>query len=101
MIVKYDGSVIGYADHPGETVVSSVINLEELRKRRTSMSRNFLAAIRTEVFQKIYEHPIYPKNGFLEQGPSSRAQRDPKSVLKRYFEQGIFVKPKDMPDYLK
>ena len=101
MIVKYDGSVVAYADHPGETVISAVINLEELRRRRTSMSRNFLAAIRTEVFRKIYEKPIYPKNGFLDKALESRAQRDPKSVLRRYFEEGIFVKPKDMPDYMK
>ncbi len=65
------------------------------------MSRNFLAAIRTEVFRKIYEKPIYPKNAFLEKAPGSRAERDPKSVLKRYFEKGIFIRPKDMPDYMK
>ncbi len=101
MIVKYDGSVIAYADYPGEAVISAVINLEELRRRRTSMSRNFLASLRTEVYRKIYEKPIYPINGFLDKGPSSRAERDPKDVLKEYFDKGIFVRPGELPDYLK
>jgi hypothetical protein len=60
------------------------------------MSRNFLASIRTEVYRKIYENPIYPINQFLEKGPNSRAERDPKDVLKDYFKKGIFVKPRDM-----
>ena len=101
MIVKYDGTVSAYANYPGETVISAVINLDELRRRRTSMSRNFLAQIRTEVYRKIYENPIYPINQFLEQGPSSRAERNPKDVLKEFFEKGIFVKPREMPDYMK
>ena len=65
------------------------------------MSRNFLAQIRTEVYRKIYENPIYPMNQFLEQGPSSRAERNPKDVLKEFFEKGIFVRPREMPDYMK
>jgi predicted amidohydrolase len=101
MIVKYDGSVIAYADFPGETIVSAVINLEELRRRRTSMSRNFLPTLRTEVYRKIYENSIYPANQFMGRGPNSRAQRDPKEVLKDFFKKGIFVKPEKMPDDLK
>jgi predicted amidohydrolase len=101
MIVKYDGSVLAYADYPGETIISAVINLEELRRRRTSMSRNFLATLRTEVYRKIYDKPIYPINQFLGKCPTSKAERDPKEVLKEFFTKGIFIKPKELPDYLK
>jgi formamidase len=101
MIVKYDGSVSAYADFPGETVISAVINLQELRLRRTSMSRNFVASLRTEVYRKIYEKPIYPANQFLNKAPTSRGERDPREILKELFEKGIFIRPKACPDYLK
>jgi formamidase len=100
MIVDYNGMVIGYADYPGEAVISAVINLEELRRRKTDPSRNFPTLLRNEVYRKIYEKDVYPKDGFLSENPKTRTSRDPLEVIKRNLEKGIYKYPKDLPDYL-
>ena len=41
MIVNYNGMVTAYADFPGEAIISSVINLEELRRRRINRAGIF------------------------------------------------------------
>ncbi len=101
MIVNYNGVVTAYADHAGEGIISSVINLEELRRRRTDPSRNFQTLLRNEVYRKIYDRNIYPANQFAEQSPGTREARDPRETIKQFIEQGIFVKPNMLPDYLK
>ena len=93
MIVNYNGVVIGYADYPGEAIVSAEINVEELRRRRTDPSRNFISQLRNEIFHKIYENSLYPPNQFLDQSPKSRISKGSKDILKKLFDEGIFEKP--------
>ena len=98
MIVNYNGVVLAYADYPGEAIITGVINLEELRRRRTDPSRNFISLLRNEIYRKIYEKSIYPPNQFLDQSPKTRLARDSKEVIKKLFDEGIFEKPKPKPN---
>ena len=97
MIVNYNGVVTAYADHAGEGIISSVINLEELRRRRMDPSRNFPTLLRNEIYAKIYEREIYPANQFADASPRSREARDPLRTIKRFVSDGIYVPPLKMP----
>lgn len=100
MIVNYNGVILAYADFPGETIITGLINLEELRQRRTDPSRNFLSLLRNEIYRKIYQKSMYPPNQFLDESPKTRTGRDPREVLKKLFHEGIFKSPKSHPEYL-
>jgi predicted amidohydrolase len=97
MIVNYNGVVLAYADFPGEAVIASVINLEELRRRRMDPSRNFLTLLRNEVYRKIYEPAVYPVNQFVQASPKTRAARDPRQTIRDFLAKGIYVAPEKMP----
>lgn len=101
MIVNYNGVVTAYADHAGEGIISSVINLEELRRRRTDPSRNFQTLLRNDIYRKIYENDIYLPNQFLHESPQTREARDPFEVIKEFIDKGIYIAPEKLPDYLK
>jgi predicted amidohydrolase len=101
MIVNYNGVVTAYADYPGEAIISSVINLEELRRRRMDPSRNFPALLRNEVYRKIYQENIYPANQFSEASPRTRAARDPRETIREFVRKGIYPLPEKMPPDLE
>lgn len=101
MIVNYNGVVTAYADHSGEGIISSVINLEELRRRRTDPSRNFPTLLRNDIYRKIYEKEIYRPNQFLNESPKTRKARDPFEAIQEFIDKGIYVAPEKLPDYLK
>jgi predicted amidohydrolase len=98
MIVSYDGSILAEIPHPGEGVVSGVINLDILRKRRKDVNRNLLAQLRTEVFKLIYKDPVYPKNRCLKEpyrdieDIAERGSLTP--IIEEFFKKGIYTKPK-------
>lgn len=71
MIVDYRGAVVGRLDHGGvSTIVSAVIDIAALRHHRlTSPWTNWAKDLRTELYQIVYEQPIYPKNLYAEQQP--------------------------------
>lgn len=98
MIVDYAGTVRAYADFPGEAIISAVINLEELRRRRLDPSRNFPTLMRNEVFRKIYEQPVYKANQFLKAPPRTRQERDPLETIREFVRRGIYKAPKHVPD---
>jgi len=66
MVADFNGVIVGRAPYPGETIVSAVVHLEDLRRRRQDPHFNVLRQIRSEVFQELYQEPIYPKNKYLE-----------------------------------
>ena len=101
MIVNYNGVVTAYADHAGEGIISSVINLEELRRRRTDPSRNFQTLLRNDIYRKIYEDDIYLRNQFLNESPKTREARDPFEVIREFLANGTYITPNTLPDYLK
>lgn len=100
MICDYNGRVLAKADVPGEAIVSAVLNLEELRRRRCDPSRNYPVMLRNEVYQKIYEKPVYEANQFLGSNPKSRSARDSKAAIQRFLDDGVFVKPEKVPDFV-
>ncbi len=101
MISDYDGKVLAYADHPGEAMISAVINLEALRRRRLDPSRNYPTMLRNEIYRKIYEKDIYPANVFVDHSPKTRIERDSLATIKKFLADGIFNYPEKIPDYLK
>ncbi len=96
MIVDYKGIIQGRAPYPGETVVASEINLKALRARRQEPRRNFLAQIRSEMFDGLYDDEIYPANMFLQSPIKNRkemSRRSPQPVIDGFFSSGRFLPP--------
>ena len=97
MIVDFNGIIIGRAPYPGETFFSAVINTELLRARRADASRNYPSQLKAEVFREIYKEPIYPKNLLLKKPIRSlkeAGRRESTPVIKKFYEKGIYVKPR-------
>jgi hypothetical protein len=57
---------------------------------------NWLKDLRTELYQLLYEQPIYPKNLYLDRAPMKHAEYR-EQVIERQIalmhERGIWVKP--------
>ena len=64
MIVDYKGRIVGRHDYgAGSSYVAGTIDIEALRHHRTRAQwDNWMKDLRTEMYQMIYEQPIYPKN---------------------------------------
>ena len=58
------GDIVGRLDHGGiATVVSGIVDIGALRHQRlNSPWTNWAKDLRTELYQIVYEQPIYPKN---------------------------------------
>ncbi|NHM26565.1 hypothetical protein G7K71_06085 [Desulfofundulus sp. TPOSR] len=100
MISDFNGKLLAYADYPGEMMVSAVINLEELRRRRLDPSRNYPTMLRNEIYRKIYEKEVYPANLFSKFPPHTRVERDSMATIKKFIAEGIFTAPEKMPSYI-
>lgn len=97
MIVDYNGLIVGRAPYPGESVVTAEINLQGLRGRRMDPRRNFLAQIRSELFDGMYRDPVYPANRFQEtpmQQRSDLSLRSPGAVIEAFVDRRIYVRPR-------
>jgi len=76
--------------------VASEINLKALRARRQEPRRNFLAQIRSEMFDGLYDDEIYPANMFLQSPIKNRkemSRRSPQPVIDGFFSSGRFLPP--------
>ena len=96
MVVDFNGTIIARAPYPGETIVSAVIHLEDLRRRRQDPQRNFLTQIRPELFRELYQRNIYPPNKFLKKPLLERKDlinRRAKEVIEFFSREGIYIKP--------
>ena len=84
MIVDYRGQVVGKQKYGGvSTSVCGPINIEALRyHRESSLWTNWMKDLRTEMYQKVYEEPIYPKNLYLDREPMKHEEYE-KEVIKR------------------
>ncbi|MGE0666145.1 MAG: nitrilase-related carbon-nitrogen hydrolase [Sphingomonadales bacterium] len=71
MIIDHRGDVVGRLDHGGiATVVSGIIDIGALRHQRlNSPWTNWAKDLRTELYQIVYELPIYPKNLYAQRRP--------------------------------
>lgn len=76
-IVDYQGNIMSYSASGNNTMVAAIIDIEALRQYRTmNLNSNWLKDLRVELFKKMYEQPIHPKNLWLEQNPLQHEQVD-------------------------
>src|SRR5207237_786814 len=70
-------------DGAGSTYVGGVVDIEALRDHRARAQwDNWMKDLRTELYQILYERPIYPKNLYLKRAPMKHAEYREK-VIKR------------------
>jgi hypothetical protein len=97
-IIDYKGRIVGRQDYgAGSTYVGGIIDIEALRDHRARAQwDNWLKDLRTELYQLLYEKPIYPKNLYLKRAPMKHAEYREK-VIKRQIrlmhDRGIWKKP--------
>ncbi len=70
-IIDYRGQIVGRQEYGGvSTYVAGIIDIEALRYyREHAQWGNWLKDLRTELYQLLYEKPIYPKNLYLNRSP--------------------------------
>ena len=75
-IIDYKGRIVGRQDYgAGSTYVGGVIDIEALRDHRARAQwDNWMKDLRTELYQILYEQPIYPKNLYLKREPMKHAE---------------------------
>lgn len=97
-IINYKGQIVGRQEYGGgSTYVAGVIDIEALRDHRARAQwSNWLKDLRTELYQILYEKPIYPKNLYLKREPMKHTEYRQK-VIKRQIrlmhDRGIWKKP--------
>ena len=95
-IVDYYGNIISYSASGYNTMVAAIIDIEALRQFRVmNLNSNWLKDLRTELFRKMYEQPIHPKNLWLEQDPLRHAEVDEiyRENIGRLIQRGAFTEP--------
>jgi beta-ureidopropionase len=97
-IFNYRGQIVGRQDYgAGSTYVGGVIDIEALRYHRANAQwDNWVKDLRTELYQLVYEKPIYPKNLYLKRKPYKHAEYK-KEVIERQIalmhKRGVWKKP--------
>jgi predicted amidohydrolase len=77
MIVDYRGQVLHMNYETGDAFVVAPINLYALRQHRiTSKHLNWIPHIKSEIYRKIYERQIWPKNLAIQEAPKRREMMD-------------------------
>ncbi|HZR43092.1 MAG TPA: nitrilase-related carbon-nitrogen hydrolase [Ktedonobacteraceae bacterium] len=97
-VINYKGQIVGRQEYgAGSTYVAGVIDIEALRDHRARAQwDNWLKDLRTELYQLLYEQPIYPKNLYLNREPMKHAEYREKVIQKQIdlmHERDIWVKP--------
>ncbi len=95
-IVNYRGEVISYQASGSNTMVAAIIDIESLRQYRVmNLNSNWTKDLRTELFKRMYEKSIHPRNLWLEQEPMHHAEVDEiyRGNIRRLMERGAFTPP--------
>ena len=95
-IVDYRGQVVSYSASTNNTIVAATIDIEALRQfRAMSLNYNWLKDLRVELFRRMYEKPIHPKNLWLKDDPKSHAEVDEiyRDNIRRLQGRGSWTKP--------
>lgn len=95
-IVDYRGQVVSFSASTTNTCVAATIDIEALRQfRAMSLNNNWLKDLRVELFRRMYEQPIHPKNLWLKDEPKSHAEVDEiyRANIRRLQERGTWTKP--------
>ncbi|MBI4445489.1 MAG: hydrolase [Acidobacteria bacterium] len=99
-IINYRGQIVGRQEYgAGSTYVGGVIDIEALRDHRARAKwDNWMKDLRTELYQLLYQKPIYPKNLYLKRKPMKHAEyaeKVTKKQIKLMHDRGIWVKPSE------
>src|SRR5919198_1026991 len=97
-IINYRGQIVGRQEYgAGSTYVAGVIDIEALRDHRARAQwDNWLKDLRTELYQIIYEQPIYPKNLYLKREPMKHTEYRDKVIkrqIKLMHDRDVWKKP--------
>lgn len=98
MIVDYRGKIVGQHRYgAGSSYVAGTIDIDALRDFRTRAQwDNWQKDLRTEIYQLIYEKPVYPKNLYLDRPPMTHAEFR-ENVIERQIElmveRGVWKRP--------
>jgi beta-ureidopropionase len=98
IIVDFRGQIIGRQEYGGvSTYVAGIIDIEALRYyREHAQWGNWLKDLRTELYQLVYEQPIYPKNLFLNRMPMKHEEYRRNEVIEKQIalmhRQGVWKK---------
>jgi len=97
-VIDYKGRIVGKQGYgAGSTYVSGVIDIEALRDHRARAQwDNWLKDLRTELYQLLYEQPIYPKNLYLGREPMKHAEYKKNVIepqIKLLQDRGVWAKP--------
>ena len=87
LIVDYKGRIAGqHLYGAGSSYVAGTIDVDALRHHRTHAQwDNWMKDLRTEIYQLVYQEPIYPKNLYLDRAPFTHAEFR-KEVIERQID---------------
>jgi hypothetical protein len=95
-IVDYRGNIASHAASGANTIVASIVDIEALRQFRTmNLNSNWMKDLRTELFARMYEKPIHPRNLWLDRKPDHHAAVDEiyRGNINRLVERGSWTLP--------
>jgi len=95
-IVDYQGNLISFSSSGTDTVVAAIIDIEQLRMfREMSLFGNWMKDLRTEIFKRMYEKPIHPKNMWLKKDPLQHEEHDEifRQNIKTLQDRGVYTAP--------
>lgn len=95
-IVDYTGNIMSYSASGYNTMVAAIIDIEALRQFRVmNLNSNWMKDLRTELFQKMYDQPIHPKNLWMEKDPMSHEKVDDiyRENIQNLIQRGSFTEP--------
>jgi predicted amidohydrolase len=95
-IIGYRGEVMAFLENNQNTLISAVLDIEALRHYRAeNLNSNWLKDLRTELFRRMYDEPIYPRNLWLEDEPVHHEQADAiyRKSIARLQERGVWTPP--------
>lgn len=95
-IVDYLGNIMSYNASGYNTFVAAVIDIEALRNFRTmNLNSNWLKDMRMELFKKMYEKPIHPKNLWISQDPKRHKEVDEiyRQNIFKLIQRGTYTPP--------
>jgi predicted amidohydrolase len=95
-IVDYQGNIISYSASSYNTYVAAIIDIEALRQFRVmNLNSNWIKDLRTELFRKMYDQPIHPKNLWMEQEPLQHEKVDEiyRENIRCLLKRGTFTAP--------
>jgi len=103
MLVDYRGQVVGKHAYSGvSSWVCGPVNIEALRHHRsTSLWTNWMKDLRTELYQLVYEQPIYPKNLYANREPYKHAEYRTEVIdrqVRLLQDRGIWKRPASQAD---